>query len=139
MSESCLFCRLARSDELPFHVLATEALIAFPALHPVNPGHLVVVTRDHYEWPDDLPQELAGQLLAAGLRLAQALQDDLDCPGYTLTLHGGAPSQPLPHVYLNVIPRHPGDALDLPPAPEADREELQDLARRLKRILSNGQ
>jgi diadenosine tetraphosphate (Ap4A) HIT family hydrolase len=137
-ASTCLFCRLAspkpEAAPPPFLIVAREDLIAFPALHPVSPGHLVV-PRQHFERAADLSEALGGRMVLLGARLGLALQEALGCSGYTLTLHDGPPGQPVAHVHLNVIPRRCGDPLELPRTPEADREALADLARRLKEAI----
>jgi len=133
--EGCLFCRLGRppgGEARPFLVLTGEQVVAFPALHPVDAGHLVVIPVEHYEEPGELPAETSAALLARGAELGEALKEELGCSGYSLVLHAGHPGQPLPHVHLHVLPRREGDPLDTPRPPEADREQLLDLAERLR-------
>jgi len=135
MSEHCLFCRVASEPSRPFFVLENDRLIAMPALHPVNPGHLVVVPRQHVESMDALAEGLAEELLRQAAALGRLLVSELDYTGYTLILHAGAPGQPLPHLHLNVIPRREGDPLDLTKPDEAPRWDLALLASRLRERL----
>lgn len=132
MSESCLFCRLARKPDRPFFVLAEEALIAFPALHPINEGHLIVTPRRHLDRVSEVPAPLAAALLGKAGELGEALREELGCNGFTLLLHEGVSDQPLPHLHVNVIPRHADDALSVTKPPEAEREALSSLAARLR-------
>lgn len=139
MSESCLFCRIASEETRPFFVLENERLVAMPALHPINPGHLVLLPREHVEQLGALASDLAGELLSVGAALGRAVMEEVGATGYTLVMHEGAPGQPLPHAHLHVIPRHELDDLDLPKQDEADRDELQELAERLRRRLPASQ
>ena len=114
MSESCIFCRLAGERTRPFFVTESEHLMAFPALHPINEGHLVVAPREHLERVSELPLTLSGELLETAGRLGALLVGEMRCGGFSLLLHEGAPSQPLSHLHVNIVPRHAGDGLDLP-------------------------
>ncbi|MGV3720166.1 MAG: HIT family protein [Actinomycetota bacterium] len=135
MSETCIFCRLAGEQTRPFFVTESERLMAFPALHPINAGQLVVAPREHLERICDLPTAVGGEMLETAGRLGTVLVEELRCDGFSLLLHESAPGQPLPHLHLNVIPRATGDLLDLPKAQEANREALAGLALRLRERL----
>ena len=132
MNESCLFCRIAAEATRPFFVTENDRFVAMPALHPINRGHLVLVPREHFPKAEALPADLAGELLVQGAVLGRLLMDDLGYSGFTLALHEGAPGQPLPHTHVHLVPRHEGDDLDLQKPDAADREELTELALRLR-------
>lgn len=132
MSETCLFCRIASEPTRPFFVLENERLIAMPALHPINRGHLVLLPRAHFAASEELPVELAGELLLQGAVLGRLLLAELGYDGFTLALHEGTPGQPIPHAHVHLIPRHGGDDLDQPKPEAADRDELTELAQRLR-------
>lgn len=135
MSESCLYCRIASSQTRPFFVLENERLFAMPALHPINPGHLILLPRGHFEQLDAVPAELAGELMSVGATLGRIVADQQGASGYTLTVHQGSPGQAVPHVHLHVIPRHELDDLDLPKPEEAARWDLVSLASQLRERL----
>ena len=77
----CPFCNVAESDR----VLETELLIGFFDRFPVNPGHLLLITRRHVEtWFDATKEEQAAlkdidaaieifEKLESRLKLARAL------------------------------------------------------------------
>ena len=56
--KDCLFCAIARG-EIPAHrVCETDELVAFLDIHPVRPGHTLIIPRDHHAYFDDLPPTL---------------------------------------------------------------------------------
>jgi histidine triad (HIT) family protein len=56
---TCLFCRIA-AGEIPAHRIAEDDLtLAFLDLHPIRPGHALVIPKAHHVWFEDLPDEAA--------------------------------------------------------------------------------
>ncbi len=72
--QNCLFCAIARG-EIPSHrVCETDDLVAFLDIHPIRPGHTLIVPRAHHEYFDDMPEKLAGDIVALGQKLARAVK-----------------------------------------------------------------
>lgn len=107
---TCPFCRIAQG-ELSAHILyADDAVLAFLDAAPMAPGHTLVVPRAHVERFIELPEELAGRLFAAAVRVGRALQEALEAPGFTVGLNDGrVAGQGVPHVHLHLVPRFAGD------------------------------
>lgn len=70
----CIFCRIARG-EIPARVVhASPTVLAFLDIHPIRPGHVLVVPRDHHAYFDDLPPDVAAETMHVAQRLAPALR-----------------------------------------------------------------
>ncbi len=107
---SCVFCRIAAGVHPAEIVYQDERVIAFLDINPLNPGHTLVIPKDHVERLSDLPAELTGPLLAAAARVAKAAQEALGAAGVNLIVNDGrAAGQAIPHLHLHVVPRFPGD------------------------------
>ena len=134
---ACIFCRLAERER-EFFAYQDERVVVFPVLHPRAAGHLVVAPREHYRNASDLPEDLAGHVMAVGARMGQLLRRELGCTGILLAMNNEPPGQVVFHAHLHVIPRREGDFLDGEKPPEADRSELRALAARLRAALASG-
>lgn len=140
----CVFCAIVAGAAPASFVLRDELCSAFLDLHPVAPGHLLVVPNRHAARLSDLPPEavarvflVAADLLAAERRLGLAAD------GANLLLNdGSAANQSVPHVHVHVVPRRAGDtprflgafaarAAGLAGRPKG-REELDALAGRIR-------
>jgi len=111
----CVFCKIL-SGELPSSVVyEDDAVLALLDIQPVNPGHTLVIPKQHSELLTDTPPEMLGKMMAAAQRMAEVLRlADLRCDGVNLFLADGeAAGQEVPHVHLHVIPRFPGDGFGL--------------------------
>lgn len=141
----CLLCRIvARSEEASI-VHEDDRVVAICDLFPVNPGHLLVLTRAHAVGLDDLDAADGRRMFAVAQRLAAALRrtdlrrTDLRCEGINLFLADGAAAfQDVFHVHLHVIPRYPRDRFRLDSGQSATptpRQELDAVAARIRERL----
>ena len=111
----CLLCRIVARTEEASIVYEDDRVVAICDLYPVNPGHLLVITKAHAVGLDDLDATDGCQMFAVAQRLAAALRrTDLRCEGINLFLADGeAAFQEVFHVHLHVIPRYIRDEFKL--------------------------
>lgn len=109
--QGCVFCEIVRGDALASVVHADAHCVAFLDLHPVRPGHALVVSRRHAVHVHELTPGERAALFEAAARIGVA-QGAAGLPrgGGTLLVNDGpAAGQHVPHVHLHVIPRARGD------------------------------
>ncbi|WP_330464557.1 HIT family protein [Micromonospora zamorensis] len=110
-AEDCIFCAIVRGEVEASLVHQDDEIVAFMDLHPVTPGHLLVVPRLHAVGLEDLPEDVGGRMWTQAHRLAGALRRSrLQCEGVNMFLADGeAAFQEIFHVHLHVFPRFAGD------------------------------
>ena len=134
MSDGCIFCQIVAGQAPASFVHQDDAVVAFLDIQPINPGHLLVVPRDHIELMGDLKDLTAARVFQVAGRLAAALRrSGLRCEGINLFVADGeAAFQDVPHFHVHVIPRFQGDGFGLTFPPgygrEVQRTELEALA-----------
>jgi len=86
-------------------------VMVFMDIHPVNPGHLLVIPNEHASSIDDVPEDTCARMFIVGRRMVRALrQSGLRCEGVNLLLaDGAAAGQDVFHSHLHVIPRFQGN------------------------------
>jgi histidine triad (HIT) family protein len=107
----CSFCRIL-SGELPStRVVEDDLVCALLDIHPVSPGHTLVIPRRHVCAFTDLNSQEVSQLALVARRVASALKAGVpQCEGVSLSLADGeAAGQEVPHAHLHAIPRRTGD------------------------------
>jgi len=111
----CTFCDLIHgAGEVSICYEDADA-IAFMDIQPVNIGHVLVVSRLHYENLEDVPDELALHLFRVATKLAPAVKKVADAEGINVVVNSGsAAGQDEPHYHVHVIPRIGGDGFDIP-------------------------
>jgi len=71
---TCLFCRIAAA-EIPAHRLfEDETVVAFLDLHPIRPGHALVIPKAHHVWFEEMPEPLAARVMAVSQHIARAMK-----------------------------------------------------------------
>src|SRR5690606_12143104 len=99
---SCIFCEIA-AGRIPATIVAeSDRLVAFLDIRPIRPGHVLIVPRDHYAYFDDLPPDLAADVLQLGQRLAKAMKRayGVERAGFLFT------GTDVAHVHAHVVPMH---------------------------------
>ena len=130
---TCLLCDIVARREPASIVAETDTVLALCDIHPVNPGHILVVTKSHARGLDDVDPAAGAEMFTVAQRVATAIRrTDLRCEGINLFLDDGeAAFQEVFHIHLHVIPRYRGDNFRLdsgqPTTPVA-RVELDRIA-----------
>jgi len=105
--KNCLFCAIASGGAPSHRVCETDEVVAFLDIHPVRPGHTLVIPRAHHAYFDDLPAQVAAEMLALGQRLARGMKVRYGAPRVGFAFTG----IDVPHAHAHVIPMM--DATDL--------------------------
>jgi diadenosine tetraphosphate (Ap4A) HIT family hydrolase len=137
----CIFCAIVAGMAPASVVHEDDATLAFLDLHPVTPGHLLVIPKRHGIDLADLDPAQGARLFVVGQRLAAALRaSELRCEGVNLFLADGAAArQEVFHVHLHVFPRFAGDGFRIEAAwgSEPSRAELDAVAACVRAALSS--
>jgi len=122
-------------------VFEADTCMAFLDIQPVNPGHVLIVPKQHFTDLNDLPAEIGGHLFQVAQQIANALpKTKVKNEGVNLFLaHGEAAGQEVFHVHLHVIPRYEDDGFGFKFGPEyknlPERSRLDTIATQIKQGL----
>lgn len=98
----CLFCAIA-AGQVPAHRVAEDArTVAFLDLHPIRPGHTLVIPRAHHVWFEDLPPVDAGAVMATAQRVARGLKAVYGVERVALFFTGVH----VAHAHAHLVPMH---------------------------------
>lgn len=140
--QGCIFCMILRGDADASFLHNDDLVAAFMDIRPVNQGHVLVIPRHHHVTMDEVPENVAGRMMAVAGRIARALpQTDVRMEGYNLWVaNGEVAGQEVFHVHLHILPRFEGDGFGLrfPPSwgTRPPREQLEALAERVREKMS---
>ncbi|MFX0168202.1 MAG: HIT family protein [Candidatus Hodarchaeota archaeon] len=133
ISTACVFCKIV-NQQIPAHIVfENHEILSFLDIHPINPGHTLIIPKDHVPSLDNLDPKLAGRMFQVAGRIAAALRKSkIRCEGINVWLADGkAAFQEIPHIHIHVIPRYAGDGLriqagkDYGKTPPPDKLEKQ--------------
>jgi histidine triad (HIT) family protein len=110
--EQCLFCKIA-AGEVPANIVYnSNDVMAFLDIRPANPGHVLVIPKQHFETLSNIPEELNSVLLQVVKIIAQAQIEVLGAQGVNVLQNNGElAGQAVPHVHIHVIPRFKDDKI----------------------------
>ena len=106
-------------------------------IHPISPGHTMVIPKIHAETILDLPEEKIGAVFSAVKKVTEMLNKALAPDGFTLGInHGRVSGQAVMHLHIHIIPRWENDGggsvhsvVDNPP-----KESIKDIADKIRNL-----
>lgn len=120
----CIFCNIVRGELPSNKVYEDDHSLAFFDIHPVSPGHTLVVPKSHFATIFDVSAEAWSHVQETVRRVAHALEQGAAADGVNLMMnnreHAG---QVVHHAHVHLIPRYKGDGLKLWPHHAFDTEE----------------
>lgn len=130
----CIFCAIVDGKIPSAKVYENEHVFAFMDIAPANPGHLLVIPKQHYRNIFDMPADVGSKIMEAAILLAAAIREALKPDGLNLfQSNEPAAFQTVFHFHLHLIPRWEGDPLRLPWRPsEGNIEEINDIASKIR-------
>lgn len=133
----CIFCKIVRK-EIPAAIVHENHLtMAFLDIKGINPGHVLVIPKDHFDDFASTPVERLGDIAAVAQKVAKAAMRALGAPAFNIGVNNGAEAgQVVGHMHLHVMPRFKGDGHEHwhgKPYPEG---EMAEVARKIEAALA---
>ena len=109
--DDCIFCKIINKKEFAAILYENDDIIAFIDIHPVNPGHILIVPKKHAELVHDLDKETFLKLFPLAYKIAKRIKEVYpETTAFNYLIADGVDAgQEIPHVHLHVIPRKPDD------------------------------
>ncbi len=108
--ENCLFCKIVAGQIPAAKVYEDEQVLAFMNLQQIQPGHTLVIPKNHYENVFDINDETLTHVALTSKRLASAIKAAFNAEGIQMLQNNGSSSwQSVFHLHQHVIPRYQGD------------------------------
>ena len=106
----CIFCKI-RDGQIPsFKVFEDSKTLAFMDINPLNPGHCLVMTKNHAATIFEVEVLDLQAAVATAKKIASAVKGAVQADGVNiLQANGGAAFQSVPHFHFHVIPRFAND------------------------------
>jgi histidine triad (HIT) family protein len=135
MSESCIFCQIARKEAPASVVYEDDQIIAFMSIHPVSVGHTLVVPKKHYENIYEIPEEEVAYLYKIVKNITYAVNKTVDAEGIRIVQNNGeAAGQVVFHMHVHIIPMSKGRQWIHYPE-NRDADALKDDARKIRQFI----
>jgi len=129
--QQCIFCQIVDGKVQTKKIYEDDKVVAVLDINPANPGHLLLITKEHYPLMPLIPEEILSHLFMATKSLSRVLLSAVNAEGVNIFIaNGSAAGQRAQHFMLHIIPRKTGDKipLDIPvnEFPKAEIEEAKN-------------
>jgi len=128
---NCIFCEIVKGRVPSFKVFENEKFVAFLDIKPRNPGHTLVIPKEHFRWVWDVPY--LGEYFEIVGKIARALKKAMKTDFVVSFIMG----EEVFHAHIHLVPRFKDDGhgslIDLSLIREIKKEEMEEIANQIKK------
>lgn len=108
--DNCIFCKIVKKEIPADVVYEDDNCLAFLDITPINPGHVLLIPKKHYENLYDLQDEILSKLAPIIKKLAVAVKKGINAEGINIGMNNERPAgQLVPHAHFHIMPRFSND------------------------------
>ena len=134
--EECLFCKIVKGELPSSKIYEDEDTLAFLDLFPVNKGHSLVISKEHYETIFDVPAESLAKISSVMKNVADAVKKGVNADGISIAQSNGKDAgQVIPHIHFHIMPRFKDDGLKLWPQGKYEEGEMDKFKEDISKFL----
>ncbi len=106
----CIFCQIIKGRLPCAKVYEDDFVLSFLDINPINPGHTLVVPKNHYATLFETPAEELQACIVAAKKIAKAVVRGMGASGMNLIQNNHrSAGQLIDHIHFHLIPRHVHD------------------------------
>ncbi|MDP3985830.1 MAG: HIT family protein [Candidatus Veblenbacteria bacterium] len=129
----CIFCKIISGDIPATKVYEDAGFLAFLDIHPVSPGHTLVIPKQHYDRFETTPPEVVAELYKLLRSIAVSIAAGAGADAFNLGVNNGpAAGQVIFHTHVHVIPRKPKDGLESWGSRDYEGTEMDEVAKKIR-------
>jgi histidine triad (HIT) family protein len=124
IKKQCVFCKIVKGEIPGYTIYEDEKVLAFLDIQPANPGHVLVVPKEHFSVLPQMPDDDVAYLFSVVKQISSVVFDVTGAEGVEIRQRNGqVAGQAVPHVHVHVIPRFQKDGVVTDWAPQKISEE----------------
>ena len=133
--DDCIFCKIANGEIPSATLYEDEEFRVILDVGPATRGHVLILTKEHYDNIFEIDAETAGRLFSLASVVARAMKKTLNCDGMNILQNNGTiAGQTVFHFHLHLIPRYEGDQVKVTwPQGEISDDEKTELVNMIKK------
>lgn len=131
--QECIFCKISKG-ELPAKIIYdSQDVMAFLDIKPANPGHVLVIPKQHYQFIFQIPTALNIKIMELIKVISKTQMKVLNAQGINILQNNGSVAgQLIPHAHFHLIPRFEKDKIVFHwDALELKEEQFTEIQKRL--------
>ena len=133
IKDDCIFCKLANGVFPTNKIYEDENFTVILDASPANPGHSLIIPKQHFDCLFRLDDELAAKVMPLAKKIGAVIKAETGADGINVVQNNGtAAGQTVFHFHVHIIPRYDSDNFDIGwPQEEPDSAEQAELAEKL--------
>ncbi len=131
--KQCIFCQIHDGKVSSKKIYEDEVCLAILDINPANPGHILLMPKEHYTILPQVPPEEIRHLFVVAKKLSNAALRAFDVKGTNIIVANGiAAGQKAQHMMIHIIPRKEKDGLNFKiPQTEQPLDQLEVVGKKL--------
>ncbi len=111
---SCIFCQIHKGEIPSEKIYENERAFAILDIQPVNIGHALVISKEHFANIYETPEEVLADMMSIAKKLSVAVKNAIVADGINIAMNNNhAAGQVIFHSHIHVIPRIHNDGFEL--------------------------
>ncbi|MEK6947123.1 MAG: HIT domain-containing protein [Nanoarchaeota archaeon] len=111
--KQCIFCQIISGKIQAKKIYEDEKVIGILDINPGNPGHTLIMTKEHYSIMPQLPDEDVADVFLVVKALSNSMLRSIDAQGTNIIVANGiAAGQRAQHFMVHLIPRKENDGIN---------------------------
>jgi len=131
--KQCIFCQIVEGKVQSKKVYEDDIVIGILDINPANPGHILLLPKEHYSIMPQIPEDVIGHIFMTAKALSNAMLHALEVQGTNIIVANGVSAgQRAQHFMAHIIPRKSNDGVNFSlPQKTLDEKELDEIAKKL--------
>ena len=111
--KQCIFCQIVTGKIQAKKVYEDDKVLAILDINPANPGHTLLLTKEHYSIMPQIPDDEAAYVFMVAKSLSNSMLRSIDAQGTNIIVANGiAAGQRAQHFMVHIIPRKENDGIN---------------------------
>lgn len=131
--KQCIFCQIVQGKVQSRKIYEDEKAFAILDINPANPGHTLLLTKEHYSIMPQLPDDEIAHIFMVAKSLSNSMLKSIDAQGTNIiVMNGIAAGQRAQHFMVHIIPRKDKDGVEFVlPQKTMSQEEIEETGNKI--------
>lgn len=108
MNDTCVFCQISKGEIATNVIFENDIVKCFLDYEPITEGHVLIIPKTHYLDLDEIPDDVAFEIMLISRRILRALRKCYEFSGYSIMQNGGKFND-VGHYHMHIFPRYEKD------------------------------
>ena len=139
--KQCVFCQIVAGKIQAKKIFDDEKTLAILDINPANPGHVLLLTKEHYSIMPQIPDDEVAYVFMVAKSLSNSMLRSIDAQGTNIIVANGiAAGQRAQHFMAHVIPRKDNDGINFAlPQNIIEEKEIESVGNKLIAALTGAE